>query len=91
MTQKIRSSSPLRRTLLAALLAPVLATAVLVSTPTTEAAPAGNCIYYSDSTYRTEVGRFGRDCCNNVIARGTRTSYSKCSPGCFFCVPPPPR
>lgn len=56
---------------------------------TTSAAPAGNCIYYSDSSYTTVVGKFGKDCCNNTIAWGTRTSYYQCSQGCFICYPPP--
>ncbi|HKI02710.1 MAG TPA: DUF6289 family protein [Thermoanaerobaculia bacterium] len=78
----------LRRTLLAALL---LAAATFTATtpPASEAAPAGNCIYYSDASKTTEVGKFGKDCCNNTIAQGIRTSYYTCSQGCFICYPPP--
>lgn len=61
------------------------------SAPTANAAPAGNCIYYSNASHTTVVGKFGKDCCNNTIAWGYRTSYYQCSPGCFMCVPPPPR
>lgn len=80
----------LRKALLAVLL---LAAASFTATtaPVSEAAPAGNCIYYSDASKTTVVGKFGKDCCNNVIAWGTRTQYYNCSSACFICYPPPPR
>jgi hypothetical protein len=56
---------------------------------TSSAAPAGNCIYYNNANHDVVVGKFGKDCCNNTIAWGTRTSYYECSPGCFICYPPP--
>lgn len=56
---------------------------------TTSAAPAANCVYYSDASHTTVVGKFGKDCCNNTVAWGTRTSFYECSNGCLLCVPPP--
>lgn len=56
---------------------------------TSNAAPAANCIYYSDASKTTVVGKFGKDCCNNTIAWGTRTSFYECSNACLVCVPPP--
>lgn len=56
---------------------------------TANAAPAGNCIYYNNANHDVVVGKFGKDCCNNTIAWGVRTSYYDCSPGCFICYPPP--
>ena len=80
----------LRKALLAAF---VLAVALFAATtvPVSEAAPAGNCIYYNNASHDTVVGKFGKDCCNNVIAWGTRTSFYECSSACFICYPPPPR
>jgi hypothetical protein len=77
----------LRKSILAALL---LAAATFASnTAPVSAAPAGNCTYYSSASKTTVVGQFGKDCCNNNIAWGTRTSYYTCSPACFICYPPP--
>ncbi|HEY9420954.1 MAG TPA: DUF6289 family protein [Thermoanaerobaculia bacterium] len=56
---------------------------------TTSAAPAGNCTYYSSASKTQVVGQFGKDCCNNTVAWGVRTSYYQCSQACFLCVPPP--
>ena len=80
----------LRKALLAAF---VLAVALFAATtaPVSEAAPGGNCIYYNNANHDTVVGKFGKDCCNNVIAWGTRTSFYQCSSACFICYPPPPR
>jgi hypothetical protein len=83
-----RISRPVRKALLAALLL-AAATFAATSSPVTEAATGSNCTYYSDATYTTVVGQYGRDCCNNNIAWGTKTSYSKCSSACFICYPPP--
>jgi hypothetical protein len=58
--------------------------------PSPEAAPAGNCIYYSDATKTMVVGKFGKDCCNNSFAWGVESLYYECSPHCMTCVPPPP-
>jgi hypothetical protein len=58
--------------------------------PESEAAAGKNCEYYSDASHGTLVGRFGRDCCNNTIAWGTKTAFSECSSGCLVCVPPAP-
>jgi hypothetical protein len=83
------STTSLRRVILAALLVPVLALAMMASVPTSEAAPGANCIYYSDASKTTVVGKFGKDCCNNTIAWGVKTSHYTCSAGCFICYPPP--
>ena len=80
----------LRKTILAALLMGAASFAATTA-PVSEAAPAGNCIYYSSPAKTTVVGKFGKDCCNNTIAWGTRTSYYECSQGCFICYPPPPQ
>ena len=58
--------------------------------PKVEAAPAGNCTFYSDASKTTVVGRRGKDCCNNTISTGVTSPYYTCG-GCFLCVPPPPR
>ena len=80
-----------RRTILAtALLCASVLTALVFTVPTGEAAPSGNCTYYSDATYTTVVGKYGKDCCNNTVAWGVKTKFSKCG-GCFICFPPPPR
>jgi hypothetical protein len=65
----------------------VFALGVLV-TPKTEAAAGSNCTYYSSGSYTTVVGQFGYDCCNNKVAWGTKTKWSRCG-GCFICFPPP--
>lgn len=73
-----------------------LALAALVSgaavfattTAPTEAATSNNCTYYSDASHTTVVGQYGKDCCNNTVAWGTKTQYSVCG-GCFICYPPP--
>jgi hypothetical protein len=57
--------------------------------PESEAAPGSNCSYYSNASHTTLVGQYGRDCCNNVVAWGTKTAFSECG-GCFLCTPPPP-
>lgn len=78
----------LRNVLLTALL---LAAASFAATtaPVSEAAPGSNCTYYSDASKTTVVGQFGKDCCNNNVAWGTKTAYSTCSSACFICYPPP--
>lgn len=83
-----RSSPPLRKLVLAILLL-AAATFAAGTAPVSEAS-SNNCLYYSDASHTTLVGKFGRDCCNNVFAWGVKTSFSSCSPACFFCVPPPP-
>lgn len=77
-----------RRAALAIFLVPVLALTVGTTAPKTADA-ATNCTYYSDSTYTVVVGQFGRDCCNNNVARGYKTQYSQCSSACLICYPPP--
>ena len=62
------------------------ALSVLVAPPI-EAA-AANCTYYSSGSYTTVVGQFGYDCCNNKVAWGVKTRWSRCG-GCFICFPPP--
>ncbi|HEV8579258.1 MAG TPA: DUF6289 family protein [Thermoanaerobaculia bacterium] len=85
-----RIPTPHRKALLATL---VLAVAIFAATfvPASEAAPAGNCTYYSDAGHTTVVGQFGKDCCNNVVAWGVKTSFYSCSSACFICYPPPPQ
>jgi uncharacterized protein DUF6289 len=80
----------LRKALLTALL---LAAASFAATtaPVSEAAAGSNCTYYSDASKNTVVGQFGKDCCNNNVAWGTKTQFSTCSTACFICYPPPPR
>jgi hypothetical protein len=81
------TTKTLRKSILAALL---LAAATFASnTAPVSAAPAGNCTYYSDASKTTVVGQYGKDCCNNTVAWGTRTSYYTCSSACFICYPPP--
>jgi hypothetical protein len=78
-----------RRTILATLLLSVMAFAILVLiVPSSEAAPSGNCTYYSNGSYTTVVGQYGYDCCNNYVAWGTKTRFAQCG-GCFVCFPPP--
>ncbi len=78
-----------RRTIIATvlLIAAGFAIAAMLS-PSTEAAPSGNCTYYSDASHQTVVGQYGYDCCNNRIAWGIKTQFSRCG-GCFPCTPPP--
>ncbi|WP_437492566.1 DUF6289 family protein [Sorangium sp. So ce1014] len=68
--------------------AAMLGTTALLA-PSSEAAPGANCTYYSDESHTTVVGQYGRDCCNNPIAWGTKTPHHECG-GCFLCTPPPP-
>ena len=79
----------LRKAILALLL--VAASFAATTAPKIEAASGSNCTYYSDGSKTTVVGQFGKDCCNNTIAWGTKTQYSTCSQACFICYPPPPR
>ena len=79
-----------RKAILAAVLLTLLAATAMVSVPTVDAAGT-NCTYYSDASYTTVVGEFGYDCCNNKVARGRKTPYSRCSSACLLCVPPPPQ
>lgn len=78
-----------RKAILAALL--LAASSFAASTTPVSAAPGSNCIYYNNAAHSTVVGKFGKDCCNNVIAWGQKTAYSECSSACFVCVPPPPQ
>jgi Family of unknown function (DUF6289) len=64
-------------------------TVFAVSSSPTAARPAGNCLFYSDASHTTLVGKFGVDCCNNVYAWGTTSPFSQCSQACFVCFPPP--
>jgi len=79
----------LRRAILVTLLLSVITVAIVVfAVPSSEAAPSGNCTYYSNSSYTTVVGQYGYNCCNNPVAWGTKTRFSRCG-GCFVCYPPP--
>jgi len=79
----------LRQAFLATLLLAVTAAAVLAFlVPPIEAAPAGNCTYFSNGSYTTVVGQYGYDCCNNYVHWGLKTRYAQCG-GCFACIPPP--
>lgn len=78
-----------RKLLLALSLVSALALAFVASAPTTEAAPGPNCVYYSDAGKTNAVGWFGKDCCNNIVARGVKTSFYTCSTACLICYPPP--
>jgi hypothetical protein len=66
------------------------AAAFAATTAPTEAAASSNCTYYSDASHTTVVGQYGKDCCNNTVAWGSKTQYSVCG-GCFICYPPPPQ
>jgi Family of unknown function (DUF6289) len=66
----------------------IVATIIVLASPG-EAAPPANCTYYSDWSRTTVVGRFGKDCCNNNVAWGVKTSHAECSAACLLCVPPP--
>lgn len=65
----------------------VVTTALLA--PASEAAPGANCSYYTDASHNALSGQFGRDCCNNAVSWGSKTSYPECG-ACFVCVPPGP-
>jgi hypothetical protein len=86
----IRSNLPtLRRAILATVLLSVMAFAIVVlAIPSSQAAPSGNCTYYSNASHTTVVGQYGYDCCNNRVAWGQKTAFSTCG-GCFVCFPPP--
>ena len=78
-----------RRAILASVIVGAVAFAVLALTASpTPAAPSGNCTYYNNAAQTTVVGQFGRDCCNNPVAWGIKTSFKVCG-GCFVCYPPP--
>jgi len=79
----------LRRILqVVALLAIVAVAVVMLATPTSDAAPAGNCTYYNNPNHSKVVGQRGYDCCNNYVSWGTTSAYAVCG-GCFICFPPP--
>jgi hypothetical protein len=85
----MRRAALLRRAILATLVLGVMTVGLLtILTPTNEAAPAGNCTYYSNASHTTVVGQYGYDCCNNYVAWGIKTKFSVCG-GCFVCFPPP--
>ena len=87
MTRWVRATR--RRTFLATgVLAATVLTILVLTVPSGEAAPAGNCTYYSNASHTTVVGQFGKDCCNNTVAWGVKTKFSVCG-GCFICFPPP--
>lgn len=77
------------RLVLAFLAAGAAAATTALSTSSSDAAPAGNCTYYSDASPTTVFGQYGYDCCNNLVAWGSRTSFYECG-GCFICFPPLP-
>ena len=83
------NSSLLRRIFVLTFLVAVLAFALTVTAPVTQASSGTNCTYYSDASHTTVVGEFGRDCCNNTVARGHKSPYYVCSSGCLICYPPP--
>jgi len=87
MVQQLKQSA-VRRTLLVAMLVPILAVALWIATPPTADA-ATNCTYYSDASHTTVVGQFGTDCCNNHVAWGIKTQFGVCSSACLICYPPP--
>lgn len=78
----------MKKAVFTVLLLTLLALGAMVSVPSLDA--ASNCTYYSDATYTTVVGQYGYDCCNNKVAWGVKTQFSRCG-GCFICYPPPPR
>ena len=83
------TSATLRRAILATFILSVMAFAlIVVATPSSVAAPAGNCTYFNNAAHTTVVGQYGYDCCNNRVAWGKKTQYSVCG-GCFVCFPPP--
>ena len=65
----------------------ILAVLALPASPA-PAAPSSNCTYFNNAAHTTVVGKFGRDCCNNPVAWGIKTSFKSCG-GCFVCYPPP--
>ena len=65
------------------------AAAFASTTAPVTAATSSNCTYYSDASHTTVVGQFGKDCCNNTVARGVKSPYSVCSSACLICYPPP--
>lgn len=71
-----------------AIVTAIVATTVVLASPSEAAAPS-NCTFYSDASHTAVVGRFGKDCCNNNIAWGVKTSHAECSAACLPCVPPP--
>ncbi|HTG36820.1 MAG TPA: DUF6289 family protein [Thermoanaerobaculia bacterium] len=79
----------IRKAVLTALLVGA-ATVAATTAPKIEAATSSSCTYYSDASHTTVVGQYGKDCCNNTVAWGSKTAYSVCG-GCFICYPPPPR
>ncbi len=78
-----------RMILVTALLSVMVFASVVLVVPSSQAAPASNCTYYSNASKTTVVGKFGRDCCNNPVAWGVKTAYKTCG-GCFVCFPPNP-
>jgi hypothetical protein len=88
MTNLINSST-LRRILVLTFLVAVLTFALTVTAPVSSASTGSNCTYYSDASHTTVVGEFGKDCCNNTVARGVKSPYSVCSSACLICYPPP--
>lgn len=84
-----RKQATRRKALLATVLfSASILTVFLFTIPSGEAAPSGNCTYYSSAAKTTVVGQFGKDCCNNTVAWGVKTKWSTCG-GCFICFPPP--
>ncbi|MDC0721200.1 DUF6289 family protein [Nannocystis bainbridge] len=76
----------MRKISLTALFLACLGLGALLSAPSDA---ASNCTYYGDASHTTVVGQYGRDCCNNKIAWGSKTQHAECG-GCFVCQPPPP-
>jgi len=79
-----------RATFAVGLLAVMVFAIAMLVVPVAQAASSSNCTYYSNGSYSTVVGQFGRDCCNNPVAWGIKTQFKQCG-GCFVCFPPPPR
>ncbi len=77
-----------RRALLTLAAFGLLTLGFVLANPAPQAQAASNCTYYSNGSYTTVVGRYGRDCCNNPVAWGVKTKFSICG-GCFPCTPPP--
>lgn len=74
-----------RKALFAALL---LAAALGVTAPVTEAAPPANqlCTYYDD--FGKVVGQSGYDCCGNKVEWGITTRRAECHQEvCVWCPP----
>jgi hypothetical protein len=87
--KNLNNPSTLRRVLVLAFLVAVLTFALTVTAPVSNASTGSNCTYYSDASHTTVVGEFGKDCCNNIVARGHKSSFFVCSSGCLICYPPP--